>query len=205
MVNAATPVLMPWADRVDAVLVAGLPGQEGGAAVADVLLGLQEPSGRLVTTWPTADGATPAWSVTPVDGALPYREGTFVGYRGHAAGHAPAPHFWFGHGLGYGTWDYLGARTDGLAVTVTLRNTSARPSREVVQVYLSPAEPDQPVRLAGWASEEVPAGDTVEVTVRCDARMWRRWDAAAGGWAPLEGGELLVARGLGDVRLRLPL
>ena len=76
VVNAATPVLMPWADRVDAVLVAGLPGQEGGHAVADALLGLREPSGRLVTTWPVADGATPAWSVTPVDGALPYDEGT---------------------------------------------------------------------------------------------------------------------------------
>ena len=110
--NAATPVLMPWADQVDAVLVAGLPGQEGGHAVADALLGLREPSGRLVTTWPVADGGTPAWSVTPVDGALPYDEGTFVGYRGHAAKRAPEPRFWFGHGLGYGTWDYLDARVD---------------------------------------------------------------------------------------------
>ncbi|HEX8580697.1 MAG TPA: glycoside hydrolase family 3 C-terminal domain-containing protein, partial [Acidimicrobiales bacterium] len=66
VVNAATPVLMPWLADVDAVLVAGLPGQEGGAAVAAALLGTQEPAGRLVTTWPAADGATPAWSVTPV-------------------------------------------------------------------------------------------------------------------------------------------
>ena len=75
----------------------------------------------------------------------------------------------------------------------------------MVQVYLSPAEPDQPVRLVGWAAADVPAGDTAEVVVRCDQRMWRRWDADSGGWAALEGGELLVARGLGDVRLRLPL
>ena len=209
VVNAATPVLMPWADRVDAILVAGLPGQEGGAALADVLLGVQEPSGRLVTTWPMADGATPAWSVTPVEGALHYDEGAFVGHRGHAAGRAPAPHFWFGHGLGYGSWDYLAARVDSPdetpAVTVTVRNTGGRSSREVVQVYLSPAEADQPVRLVGWAAEEIPAGDTVDVTVRCDARMWRRWEAAAGTWAGLVGGEFLVARGLGDVRLRVAL
>jgi beta-glucosidase len=70
VVNAATPVLMPWADRVDAILVAGLPGQEGGHAVAAALLGHREPTGRLVTSWPTADGASTAWSVTPEDGAF---------------------------------------------------------------------------------------------------------------------------------------
>jgi beta-glucosidase len=72
-------------------------------------------------------------------------------------------------------------------------------------VYLTPADPGQPVRLGGWAAAAVAAGDTTEVVVRCDERMWRRWDAVAAGWARLDGGELLVARGLGDVRLRLPL
>jgi beta-glucosidase len=208
VVNAATPVLMPWADRVDAIVVVGLPGQEGGAAVAAALLGDLEPSGRLVTSWPAADGASPAWSVTPVDGALPYTEGPFVGYRGYAAGHATAPAHWFGEGLGYGSWEYLDARLetagDAPAVTVSLRNTSGRASREVVQVYLSPAEPDQPVRLVGWTGVDVPAGGTADVTVRCDPRMWRRWDTGTGGWARLgDGGELLVARGLGDVRAGL--
>src|SRR6185312_9254463 len=101
VVNAATPVLMPWLSRVDAVLWAGLPGQEGGHAVAAALLGDIEPAGRLVTTFPSADGASPAWSVTPVDGDLVYSERTFIGYRGHEADRAPAPAFWFGHGLGY--------------------------------------------------------------------------------------------------------
>jgi beta-glucosidase len=208
VVNSATPVLMPWADRVDAVLVVGLPGQEGGSAVAAALLGDLEPAGRLVTSWPAADGASPAWSVTPVAGALPYSEGPFIGYRGHAAGRAPAPRHWFGEGLGYGSWEYLDARIetagDAPAVAVSLRNTSGRPSREVVQVYFSPADAAQPVRLVGWSAVEVPPGETAEVTVACDHRMWRRWDAAAGGWARLDGdGELLVARGLGDVRHRL--
>ena len=210
VVNSATPVLMPWADRVHAILAVGLPGQEGGAAVADALLGIAEPAGRLVSSWPVADAATPAWSVTPVNGVLRYDEGPFIGYRGHAAGRAPAPRFWFGHGLGYGTWHYLDARTDtsgdGLPVTVSLQNTSDRTSREVVQVYFAPAGPRQPVRLVGWASAEVAAGQTGDVTVRCDRRMWRRWDTADRRWKNLpDAGELLVARGLGDIRLRIPL
>jgi len=65
VINSATPVLMPWLDQVDAVLWAGLPGQEGGHAIADVLLGKAEPTGRLVTTFPVADGDGPAWNVTP--------------------------------------------------------------------------------------------------------------------------------------------
>lgn len=209
VVNAATPVLMPWADRVEAILVAGLPGQEGGRAVAAALLGTHEPSGRLVTTWPTTDGSTPAWSVTPDGGVLTYAEGTFVGYRGHAAGHASAPAFWFGAGLGYGSWDYTDAQVDASGdapvLTVTLRNTADRASREVVQVYFQPADPELPVRLAGWATADVAPGVSAEVVVRCDPRMWRRWNSSAGRWDRLDGqGELLIARGLGDVRLRFP-
>lgn len=210
VVNAATPVLMPWLDEVDAVLWAGLPGQEGGHAVSAALLGDIEPAGRLVTTFPAADGAAPAWSVTPVDGDLEYAEGTFVGYRGHHAGLAPEPAFWLGHGLGYATWDYADVTVDesGPAprVQVTVTNTGTRPSREVVQVYLDPQVPDQPVRLVGWAAASAAPGESVRVEVATDARLWRRWDAVTGAWGRLpEGGRLLVARGLGDVRAEVPL
>jgi beta-glucosidase len=211
VVNAATPVLMPWRDRVDAVLWAGLPGQEAGHAVAAALVGAFEPAGRLVTTFPTDDAATPAWAVTPVDGAVVYAEGTFIGYRGHHAARAPEPAFWFGHGLGYGTWRYDSATLVGdaageAAVEVTVTNTGARPSREVVQVYLEPAEADQPVRLVGWEAVEVAPGASATVRVTGDARMWRRWDTATGAWGRLApGGRLLVARGLGDVRAALAL
>ncbi|HET9517203.1 MAG TPA: glycoside hydrolase family 3 C-terminal domain-containing protein, partial [Actinoplanes sp.] len=209
VVNAATPVLMPWLDEVDAVLWAGLPGQEGGHAVAAALLGDIEPAGRLVTTFPVADAATPAWSVTPVDGDLPYDEGTFIGYRGHFAGRAPGPAFWFGHGLGYSTWAYADAQVTAHpqpTVTVTVTNTGERRSREVVQVYLEPAETDQPVRLVGWQDVTVEPGESARVAVPTDARMWRRWDTSSGTWGTLSGaGRLLVARALGDIRAALPL
>ena len=204
VVNAATPVLMPWLAEVDAVLWAGLPGQEAGRAVAAALLGDIEPAGRLVSTFPAADGAAPAWSVTPVDGRLVYAEGTFLGHRGHYAGRAPAPAFWFGHGLGYSSWSYGLAAVDGSAVTVEVTNTGGRTSREVVQVYLEPADADQPVRLVGWTAVTAEPGRTVPVRVETDARLWRRWTDA--GWDRLPpGGRLLVARGLGDIRASLNL
>jgi beta-glucosidase len=210
VVNAATPVLMPWASDVDAILVVGLPGQEGGHAVADAMLGVQEPAGRLVTSWPAADGQAPAWDVEPTDLKLEYTDGTFIGYRGFHAGRAKPPAHWLGDGQGYGSWDYEAARivSAGPAPTVgvRVRNTSQRASREVVQVYLQPVEDDQPVRLVGWAAVDVPAGEAAEVEVRTDARMWRRWDATAEGWSTLgSGGQLLVARGLGDIKATLAI
>ena len=205
VVNAATPVVMPWLSRVDAVLWAGLPGQEGGHAVAAALLGDIEPAGRLVTTFPSEDGKAPAWSVTPVNGELRYDEGTFIGYRGHFAGRAPEPAFWFGHGLGYGRWEYGDVRLvlgDAPSITATVTNVGKRASREVVQVYLRPVEPDEPVRLVGWKAVTVSPGQSVRVTVHTDRRLWRKWEN--GGWTRLaQGGEFLVARGLGDIRARV--
>jgi beta-glucosidase len=210
VVNAATPVTMPWRDQVDAILWAGLPGQEGGHAIAAALLGEIEPAGRLVTTFPTEDAATPAWTVTPVDGKVTYDEGPYIGYRGHYAGRAPAPAFWLGHGLGYSTWRYdepwVSLDGDSPTVSVTVTNTGQRASREVVQVYFEPTDPDQPIRLVGWRAVEAGPGESVTAEVTTDSRMWRRWDDTANAWTRLTGaGQLLVARGLGDVRASVKL
>ena len=207
VINAATPVLMPWLDDVDAVLWIGLPGQEGGHAVADVLLGTTEPTGRLVTTFPAKDCDGPAWNVTPQHGALDYAEGTRVGYRGWY-GSDVAPAFWFGAGLGWGVWDYRSAehqRVDNTELlAVVLANTANRVSREVVQVYWRP-EKSAPPRLVGYAiADEVVPGEQRTVTVECDPRAFRLWDEAATGWVTPAGGTLLVARGLGDIRLEVP-
>ncbi|WP_461027448.1 glycoside hydrolase family 3 protein [Streptomyces sparsus] len=105
VVNAGSPVEMPWREQVSAVLLSWFPGQEGGAALADVLLGAAEPGGRLPTTWPAALGDAPVRQVTPADGELPYEEGVFIGYRAwQHAGVQPA--YPFGHGLGYTEWTY---------------------------------------------------------------------------------------------------
>ena len=100
LVNAGSPVLMPWRDEVAAVLVGYFGGQEFGDAVADVLLGVVEPGGRLPTTWGATDEDVPVLSTTPVDGVLAYTEGIHIGYRAWLK-HDAAPAYWFGHGLGY--------------------------------------------------------------------------------------------------------
>ncbi|MEU4232835.1 fibronectin type III-like domain-contianing protein [Nonomuraea sp. NPDC026600] len=175
--------------------------------MAAALLGDIEPAGRLVTTFPAADGAGPAWSVTPVEGRLAYTEGVFVGYRGHDRG--PAPAFWFGHGLGYSTWEYAGAAVldgQGRRLAVTVTNTGGRTSREVVQVYFRPTGRRRPVRLVGWRAATVEPGDSARVEVTTDPRLWRYWDDARGAWTPLPAqGRIIFARGLGDVRATLEL
>jgi beta-glucosidase len=89
---------------------------------------------------------------------------------------------------------------------VTVTNTGTRDSREVVQVYLRPVEEDQPVRLVGWRAVQAAPGKSVVVRVPTDARLWRRWDTEANRWDTLgPGGQLLVARGLGDIRATVEL
>ena len=91
--------------------------------------------------------------------------------------------------------------TDSAAVEVAVTNVGERTSRELVQLYFDPADPAQPVRLVGWAAATVRPGDTAQVTVIGDSRLWRRWDAETGTWTHLpRTGRLLVARGLGDIR-----
>jgi beta-glucosidase len=201
VVNAGAPVEMPWRDDVAAVLVSWFPGMEFGTALADVLLGAAEPGGRLPTTWPTALDTAPVTATTPTDGRLEYTEGLHIGHRAHLrAGTEPA--YWFGHGLGYTTWEWQSIEAaDATTATVRLRNTGDRAGRQVVQVYGSRPDSavERPVRwLAGFTVVEVDAGGTVDVPVGISPRTLRHWD---GGWA-VEPGPLVLGTGpsVGDLR-----
>ncbi|WP_062429575.1 beta-glucosidase family protein [Herbidospora daliensis] len=186
VVNAGSPVEMPWRDEVAAILLTWFPGQEGGHALADVLTGATEPGGRLPTTWPAALADCPVTNVTPAGGVLAYDEGRFIGYRAWDR-HDTAPAFPFGHGLGYTTWSYDEIALDDLTVTVTLTNTGNRPGREVVQVYLAPDDPgDRPSRwLAGFATCAADPGQTVAVTVEIPRRAVETWTEK--GWQAVPG------------------
>ncbi|MFI7461734.1 glycoside hydrolase family 3 C-terminal domain-containing protein [Nonomuraea sp. NPDC049646] len=180
VVNAGSPVEMPWADEVAAVLLTWFPGQEAGNALADVLSGRAEPGGRLPTTWPAALADAPVTNVTPVDGAVAYDEGTSIGYRAwERSGRAPA--FWFGHGLGYTTWSYDSIAAEGATVTVALTNTGDRFGREVVQIYLCRGD-DR--RLAGFDVVEAEPGETVITTVFLPDGAFQVWED---GWRTVEG------------------
>jgi len=200
VVNAGSPVELPWADDVAAVLLAWFPGQEAGHALADVLLGATEPGGRLPTTWPVAEADCPVLNVTPHDGLLPYDEGVFIGYRAWDRS-AVAPRYPFGHGLGYTVWEYSGVAADAGHVTVTVRNAGSRPGREVVQVYVSPAtaDADRPRRwLAGFASVAAKPGEAATVTIELPKRAFQIWDS---GWVTVPGEyRLEIARSLADTR-----
>ena len=211
VVNAGMPVLMPWAGRVAAVLYAWLPGQAMGEALADVLLGVAEPGGRLPVTLPVREADCPVLRAVPDDGRLGYDEGLLIGYRGYdAAGTIPL--FPFGHGLGYTTWSYeslaagspvLAAGAD-LTIGVTVRNTGQRPGREVVQAYVAgPAADGRPVRVLGaFASAVAAPGETALVTLTVPARVFARYDEQAARWV-WPSGEFAVAVGRSSRDLRL--
>ncbi|MEV7424479.1 glycoside hydrolase family 3 C-terminal domain-containing protein [Streptomyces sp. NPDC091212] len=204
VVNTGSPVELPWREDVAAVLLTWFPGQEGGAALADVLLGAAEPGGRLPTTWPAVLADVPVSRTTPADGELHYDEGVFIGYRAwERAGATPA--YPFGHGLGYTDWEYETITATPEEVTVRLRNTGARPGREVVQIYLAPVADtvERPARwLAGFASVEAAPGESAEVRVPLRRRAFEIWDEGPGLWTLIPGDyEVQAGRSVADRRL----
>jgi beta-glucosidase len=211
VVNAGSPVAMPWLDEVDAVVCTWFPGQEMGDALADVLLGEVEPEGRLPVTFPRRMEDTPASEHHPGrNGVAHYDERRLMGYRWYdTIGREPV--FPFGFGLGYAATQVVGARLVGdHLVEVQVANSSHRDGVEVVQVYahrvdrtgLAADEPEQ--RLVGFAKVPVPAGVTVTAQVALDARAYSSWSLSAGAWvddaSPFE---LRVGRSSRDVSVRL--
>ncbi|KJL47198.1 Thermostable beta-glucosidase B [Microbacterium hydrocarbonoxydans] len=181
VVNAGSPVVLPWAGEVAAIVQGYFGGQEFGHAIAEVLTGAAEPGGRLPTTWPAALADVPVADVTPVDGRLVYAEGLHIGYRAWLKDDVQ-PAFPFGHGLGYTTWSWGTAQRHDDTVEVTLANTGEREGKQVVQVYAERADStvDRPARwLVGFAVVHAEPGRTVTAVVPVPARRLAHW---AGEW-----------------------
>jgi beta-glucosidase len=208
VVNTGSPVEMPWADNVAAILLTWFPGQEGGHALADVLLGA-EPGGRLTTTWPKQLQDAPVIQVAPTDeGQLHYDEGIFIGYRAWER-HDTEPAYWFGHGLSYTDWEYENLTVEDDQVRVRVRNSGDRPGREVVQVYLAP-EAGVKVeggiehhRLAGFQAITAEPGEAVEVAIPLEERSFQYWNEDDHAWRTVPGTWTVEAgRNVADLRLR---
>jgi beta-glucosidase len=173
-------VLMPWLDRVGAVLVAWFPGEQNGNAIAPILLGTANPSGKLPVSFPRSASDLP-----PVSGemAVPYSEGLAIGYRALDA-HGITPLFPFGHGLSYTTFAYsdltlrAGAAPGSIEVAFTLRNTGARAGSEVAQLYLGfPDVAGEPPRLLrGFEHVALAAGENRRVTITLGPRQLSCWN-----------------------------
>jgi beta-glucosidase len=208
VVNAGAPVVLPWLDRAAAVLWWWLPGQEAGAGLADALLGVTEPSGRLPWTLPADEADVPELTVLPEDGIIEYSEGIHVGYRGwDRAERTPAREF--GFGLGYGSWVYeqldLAGGPDDLEASVRVTNIGIHDAREIVQIYLETpgSEIDRPARwLAGFATVDVAAGASMTVTIPLRRRSLETWNSESHDWEIPNGRYLFhAARSSRDLRL----
>ena len=210
LVNGA-PVLMPWIENVPAVVEAWFGGQEGGAAIADVLFGDVNPSGKLPVTFPKAWNDSPASSTYPgKDGKTEYAEGIFIGYR--YFDHANVePLFPFGFGLSYTTFSYShlvvvpGPGHETYSVTLDVTNTGTRAGAEVVQVYVSEEHasvPRPPKELKAFSRIALQPGETKTVHLTLGESSFAFFHPMKKQWE-VEPGTYTVAVGSSsrDVRL----
>jgi beta-glucosidase len=211
-----------WVERVPAVVQAWFPGQEGGTALAEILLGDVNPSGRLPVTFERRWEDNPVRaSYYPAAGGtkrVEYSEGVFVGYRGYEKRNV-RPLFPFGHGLSYTTFKYdnlkitpvPGTATDAPAgphfeVSFDVKNTGPREGADVAQVYVSDTHarvPRPPKELKGFAKVTLRPGESRRVAVRLDGRAFSFYDAAAKRWRIDPGDfDILVGRSSAQIELR---
>ncbi|MCV7101457.1 glycoside hydrolase family 3 protein [Mycobacterium palustre] len=208
--ETGNPVAMPWKDSVNAIVQAWYPGQAGGRAIAEVLVGHVNPSGRLPITFPVDLGQTPRPRLPRPDApwgeptTIDYAEGADVGYRWFAQT-GQAPLFAFGHGLSYTRFGYRDlAVTGGETVTASFSvvNLGDRAGADVPQLYLAAAPGGQCLRLLGFQRVELQPGATRRVTIEADPRLLARYDGGARAWRVAAGAHK-VAVGASAVDLRL--
>lgn len=210
VLQTGNPVLMPWLDQVQAVLEAWYPGQKGGEAIAAVLSGAVNPSGRLPMSFPATEQQNPRPALpgfgapegSPL--AVDYVEGSDVGYRWFAA-RGLRPLFAFGHGLGYTRFERGGLRLRGgdrVTATFTVRNSGARAGAEVAQLYLVGAAGRPLQRLAGFERVMLEPGESRRLTLTVDPRLLADW--SDGGWR-LRAGDYAFALGASAAELGPPV
>ena len=197
-----------WESSVPAVLQAWYGGQEQGNAVADILFGDVNPSGKLPVTSPVDDLKTPVSGPEqfPIDSLdSKFTEGIFVGYRGYEQ-LSIKPQYAFGHGLSYTTFDYSNLRVTPKSITVTLKNTGKVAGSEVVQVYagvLPAPVPTAPKSLAGFSRVLLQPGQSQDVTIALSAQSLSYWDVKSRGWVTPAGNvPIMVGSSSADIRLR---
>lgn len=214
VLNNGTPVAMKdWIDRVPALLEAWFPGQEGGAAIAAVLFGDVNPSGKLPDTFGAARQDYPEATNFPGQhNEVNYAEGIYVGYR-HFDKKGIQPVYPFGYGLSYTTFKYKNLklsqstlRPDGsVTVSADIVNTGKRDGEEVVQLYVRDTSPktDKPVReLKGFSKVALKAGETKTVTFTLTPRALAYFDEAGRQWKA-DAGKYQVQVGASSRDLRL--
>ena len=200
------PVEMPWLSKVPAVVQAWYPGMEGGSALAAVLLGDVNPSGKLPFTMPKRLMDSPAHALDAYpgkDGTEEYKEGLLVGYRWFDT-KGVEPLFPFGYGLSYTTFGYANARREGETVKVDVTNTGPRDGAEVVQLYVEPVAPRlaRPTKeLKGFAKVALKAGETKTVEIPITERAFAFYDPEKRAWVAEPGAyRLLVGASSRDIR-----
>jgi beta-glucosidase len=214
VLNTGGPLAIPWKDGVRAILEMWYPGQEGGWATADLLLGRANPGGKLPVTFPVRIEDAPARAAGHPERMAPsaatYSEGIAVGYRWYDQ-QGIQPLFPFGHGLSYTQFAYsqlaVKRRGDGVDVTFRLRNAGSRRGAEVVQAYLGPPaggpEGFAPKSLAGFVRIDLAPGQSRRVAIHIGARALSYWSTVTHDWAMAEGSrEVYVGSSSRDIRLR---
>lgn len=210
------PVMMPWLDKVSAVLQSWYPGQEAGNAITDVLTGQAEPSGRLAQTFPMQLDDMPVMTGDPVtypgqNGNVEYREDIMVGYR-HFDNRRIEPLFPFGFGLSYTRFDWSQVSlsqpeldaSGTLKVSVPVRNIGERPGYEVIQIYMAPAASDvlrAPKELKGFAKLFLQPGESANAEVTLDIASFARFDESRNAWVTDAGDyRIIAAASAADIR-----
>jgi beta-glucosidase len=211
LTHGAVLRLTPVIENATAILDAALLGQGGGHAVASVLSGAVNPSGKLAETVPVRLEDVPAWGNFPGEhGNVNYGEGQYVGYRWYESRDI-AVSYPFGHGLSYTTFEYADLRVqptaagDSLTATVQVHNTGARDGREVVQLYTSVTDSafERPVKeLKAFAVVDVPARGSATAALTVAVTDLEVWDVRRDSWV-VEGGTYTVQVGASSADIRL--